>query len=414
VKARGFAAARVVTCDPARDGALGAIVGGVVVERDGRIAFVGPRAEAPRDVAIRDFGDRVITPGLVDAHTHACWVGSRHDEYELRMRGADYTALARGGGGIAATHHAVAAASVERLAEALTARLRRMAACGVTTVEVKSGYGLEPAHEHKQLAAMAAVARRPDMPTIVPTLLALHALPASASARAAYVARVATELIPDVARLGRARFVDAYVDRGAFTADEARIVASAAARARLGVRLHVGQFADVGGAELAASVGALSADHLEHVSDDGIAALARAGVAATLLPVASSTLGQAPPPIAALRAAGVRLVVASDANPGTAPTESLPLALGLAVRTYGLSTEEAILGATRHAASSLGFADRGALQVGARADLAIWDLPHEAAILQPWGVAKTIEVIAGGRRLYPARRASGTDSSSPS
>jgi len=414
VKARGFAAARVVTCDPARDGALGAIVGGVVVERDGRIAFVGPRAEAPRDVAIRDFGDRVITPGLVDAHTHACWVGSRHDEYALRMRGADYAALTRAGGGIAATHHAVTGASVEQLAEALTARLRRMAACGVTTVEVKSGYGLEPAHEHKQLAAIAAVARRPDVPTIVPTLLALHALPVSVSDRAAYVARVAAELVPDVARLGRARFVDAYVDRGAFTVDEARIVASAAARAGLGIRLHVGQFADVGGAELAASVGALSADHLEHVSDDGIAALARAGVAATLLPVASFTLAQAPPPIAALRAAGLRLVVASDANPGTAPTESLPLALALAVRSYGLTTEEAILGATRHAAASLGFADRGALRVGARADLAVWDLPHEAAILQPWGVAKTIEVLARGRRLHPARRASGTDSSSPS
>jgi imidazolonepropionase len=414
VRARGFAAARVVTCDPARDGAIGAIVGGVVVERGGRVLFVGPRAEAPRDVAIRDFGDRVITPGLVDAHTHACWVGSRHDEYDLRMRGADYAALARRGGGIAATHRAVADASVEQLAEALVARLRRMVACGVTTVEVKSGYGLEPAHEHKHLAAIAAAARHPDVPTVVPTLLALHALPASASDRSAYVTRVASELIPDVARLGRARFVDAYVDPGAFTVDEARIVASAAARSGLGIRLHVGQFADVGGAELAASVGALSADHLEHVSADGIAAMARAGVAATLLPVASFTLAQAPPPIAALRAAGVRLVVASDANPGTAPTESLPLALALAVRSYGLTTEEAILGATRYAAASLGLADRGALRVGARADLAVWDLPHEAAIVQPWGVAKTIEVIADGRRLHPARRASGTDSSSPS
>jgi imidazolonepropionase len=414
VRARGFAAARVVTCDPDREGALGAIADGVVVEQGGRITFVGARAGAPRDVDIRDFAGSVITPGLVDAHTHACWVGSRHDEYDLRMHGADYAEIARGGGGIAATHRAVARASAEQLGEALAGRLMRMGATGVTTVEVKSGYGLEPEHEHKQLAAIAAVARRSDLPDVVPTLLALHALPPSSSDRAAYVARVAAELVPDVARVGRARFVDAYVDRGAFTADEARVVASAARRVGLGVRLHVGQFADVGGAELAASVNALSADHLEHVSAGGIAALASAGVAATLLPIASFTLAQPPPPVAALRAAGVRLVVASDSNPGTAPTESLPLALCLAVRTYGLSTEEAILGATRHAATALGLGERGVLRPGARADLVVWDLPHEAAILQPWGVARTLEVIAGGRRIYPARRASGTDSSSTS
>jgi|HubBroStandDraft_2_1064218.scaffolds.fasta_scaffold10810_3 imidazolonepropionase len=411
---RGFAAARVVTCDPDRAGAVGAIADGVVLEQGGRIAFVGARAGAPRGADIRDFGARVITPGLVDAHTHACWVGSRHHEYERRMHGADYETIALQGGGIAATHRAVARASVGQLAEALAGRLMRMGAAGVTTVEVKSGYGLEPADEHKQLAAIAAVGRRADVPDVVPTLLALHALPPSVSDRAAYVARIATELVADVARVGRARFVDAYVDRGAFTADEARGVALAARRAGLGVRLHVGQFADVGGAELAASVGALSADHLEHVSANGIAALARAGVAATLLPIASFTLAQPPPPVAALRAAGVRLVVASDSNPGTAPTESLPLALCLAVRNYGLSTEEAILGATRHAAAALGLHDRGVLRRGARADLAVWDLPHEAAILQPWGVARTLEVIAGGRRIYPARRASGTDSSSTS
>jgi len=150
------------------------------------------------------------------------------------------------------------------------------------------------------------------------------------------------------------------------------------------------------------------------VSADGIAALARAGVAATLLPVAGFTLAQLPPPVAALRAAGVRLVVASDANPGTAPTESLPLALCMSVRDYGLSIEEAILGSTRHAAAALGLVDRGVLRQGARADLVVWDLPHEAAIVQPWGVPKTLEVIARGKRIYPARRAKGTDSSSVS
>jgi imidazolonepropionase len=168
------------------------------------------------------------------------------------------------------------------------------------------------------------------------------------------------------------------------------------------VRLHVGQFADVGGAELAAELGARSADHLEHVSMRGAEALAAAGVAAVLLPVASFALGQAPPPVALLRAAGVTLVVASDANPGTAPTESLPLAMALAVRLYGLSPEEALLGATRHAAGSLGLEDRGALRAGARADCVVWDLPHEHAIVQPWGVPKTQAVVGGGRILAGA------------
>ena len=174
----------------------------------------------------------------------------------------------------------------------------------------------------------------------------------------------------------------------AFTVEEARVVGEAARQAGLGVRLHAGQFADVGGARLAASLGAASVDHVEHVSAAGIDALARAAVAAVLLPVASFTLGQAPPPVRALRDAGVRLVVASDANPGTAPTESLPLALCLAVRAYGLSPDEALVGATRDAAASLGLPDRGVLRAGARADLVVWDLPHEHAIVQPWGTSK--------------------------
>jgi imidazolonepropionase len=168
------------------------------------------------------------------------------------------------------------------------------------------------------------------------------------------------------------------------------------------VRLHVGQFADVGGAELAASVKAASVDHLEHVSAAGIDALARAGVSAVLLPVASFSLAQEPPPVSALRSAGLSLVVASDANPGTAPTESLPLALALAVRLYGLTPDEALAAATRNAAASLGLRDRGFLRAGARADLVLWDLPHEQAIVQPWGVARTRAVVIGGHRVDAA------------
>jgi imidazolonepropionase len=401
VSAFGLAAARVVTCDPRTDanGGLGVVENGAVVVDAGRLVYVGPRDRAPAGVPIEELGDCVITPGLVDAHTHACWAGSRHAEYAARMAGGDYRAIARAGGGIESTHRAVAAANEDALFAALVERLRRMASLGVTTVEVKSGYGLESVHETKQLAAIARAAAQSDVPAVIPTLLALHALPPGERDRAAFAARVARELVPEVGRQRLARFVDAYVDADAFSPDEARVVCDAARAAGLGVRLHVGQFADVGGAELAASLGAASADHLEHVTASGIEALARAGVAAVLLPVASFTLGQVSPPVGALRDAGLSLVVASDANPGTSPTESLPLAMALAVRIYGLSPDEAILGATRHAAAALELDDRGVLRDRARADLVVWDLPHEHAIVQPWGVRKTRLVLVEGRRL---------------
>jgi imidazolonepropionase len=414
----GYAAGRIVTCDPARASErdpLGVVEDGAVVVEGERIVYVGPRVGAPNGATVVELGDSVVTPGLVDAHTHACWVGSRHAEYAVRMAGGDYRAIAAAGGGILATMRAVAAASEDDLADALARRLRRMASLGVTTVEVKSGYGLEPDHERKQLRAIARARAHGELPHVVPTFLALHALPDSIALpdpslrsglratartdRAAYVARVATELVPEVAREGLARFVDAYVDANAFTVDEARAVGGAARAVGLGVRLHVGQFADVGGAELCAELEAASADHLEHVGDAAIARLAAARTSAVLLPVASFTLGQAAPPVAKLREAGVPLVVASDANPGTAPTESLPLAMALAIRTYGLTPAEALLGATRLAAASLRLEDRGALRAGALADLVAWDLPHEEALVQPWGVAKTRMVIRAGAIL---------------
>jgi imidazolonepropionase len=319
------------------------------------------------------------------------------------VAGRDYREIARAGGGIASTHAAVAASSDDCLARELEARLERMLSLGVTTVEVKSGYGLEVVHERKQLTAIARVAARDNLPAIVPTFLALHALPpslagAGADARAAFVAE-ATAFVDVVARERLARFVDAYVDANAFTPAEARIVGDAARARGLGIRMHVGQFADVGGAQLAASLGAASVDHLENVSPEGLDALARADVAAVLLPIASFTLGQKPPDVPALRRAGLRLVVASDANPGTAPTESLPLALALAVRLYGLTPEEALIAATRNAAMSLGLSDRGVLRAGARADITVWNLPHEQAIVQPWGTARVHAVLAAGRVL---------------
>ncbi|MFO0556300.1 MAG: amidohydrolase family protein [Polyangiaceae bacterium] len=284
----------------------------------------------------------------------------------------------------------------------LSRRLARMAALGVTTVEVKSGYGLDLASETKQLEAIHGRAKDPAMPRVVPTYLALHALPPEANGdRDAYAARVAEsdfEVLATDPR-GLFRFVDAYIDRSAFSVAQARPLLERARARGLGVRLHIGQFADVGGAELAGELRAASADHLENVGAAGVGALAAGGVRAVLLPVASYTLGQAAPNVAALREAGVPLVVASDANPGTAPTESLALAMAFALRSYGLEPHEIWLGATREGARSLGLADTGLLAPGMLADLALWDLPHELALLQPLGSTHTTLVVREGRVL---------------
>ncbi len=373
--------------------------GAVAIER-GAIAFLGRRSELPERFApLPPRRAGLITPGLCDAHTHAAWVGSRHGEYLQKLRGEGYEAIAARGGGIVASMRAIEQATVDEIAETLIARLKRMAALGVTTVEVKTGYGLRRALEEKQLAAIAMASRASGVPRVVPTLLALHALPPEARgddrARAEYVASVGALVR---ASRDRAKFVDAYVDRNAFRVDEARAVMNVAREVGLGVRMHIGQFADVGGAELAAELGARSADHLEYVGEAGLAALASAGVAATLLPIASFVLGQAAPDVPALRRAGIRLVVASDANPGTAPSESLPLAMAFAARLYGLSTAEILAGVTTEAARSLEV-EAGALREGAVADVVGWDLPHEDALLQPWGTGRTTFVFCGGHPL---------------
>ncbi|HVJ94945.1 MAG TPA: imidazolonepropionase [Labilithrix sp.] len=405
----GIAAKRIVTCDrtlATPDNPLAVIEDAAIIYDASSIHWVGPRQDAPDKTVIVDYGERVVTPGLIDAHTHAAWVGSRHTEYAMRMAGADYRAIADAGGGIVSTYRAVACADVTDIERELQRRLCRMAELGVTTVEVKSGYGLEADGERKQLQAIARARTDASLPCIVATYLALHALPPSAkNSREEYVRACATTMVPEVASEKLAEFVDAYVDEKAFTVDEARLVGEAAKRAGLGIRLHIGQFADVGGAQLCAELGAKSADHLEHIDTSGIEALAKAGTVAALLPVASFTLRQAPPPVGALREAGVALVVASDANPGTAPTESLPLAMALSVPLYGLTPAEAILGATHHAARSLGLAGdgvarpRGSLMPGAHADIVVWDLSHEFAILQPWGAPKTHLVLRDGQPI---------------
>jgi imidazolonepropionase len=396
-----IAAPRVVTCDPLRPGLLGVIEDGAVLLERGRIVAVD-RLDVLRQsgapLVLR--GEGVLTPGLVDAHTHAAWAGSRHDEYRIRLAGGDYEAIARAGGGIRSTMHAVRAATQNELEQRLWRRLHRMLAQGVTTVEVKSGYGLDEANERKQLQAASFARAAADLPRVVPTYLALHALPPEFDGRRGDFVAAVLPWLRAIAADGLASFVDAYVDRSAFSVDEAEPALRLARELGLGVRVHAGQFADVGACQMAARLGAASADHLEHADAASIEALAAGHVAAVLLPVASFTLGQAPPPVEALRGAGVPLVVASDANPGTAPTESLPLALALAARSYGLSPAECILGATRHAAASLGLAgEAGVLAPGALADLVLWDLPHEDALIQPWCPPPVEAVVLRGARV---------------
>lgn len=387
---RVLSAERLVTGDgvPIRDAAI-------VVGDDGRIAWLGARASLPPPHGLPSDHAALVTPALIDAHTHLAWAGSRHEEYALRLEGADYVEIARAGGGIVSTHRAIAETTEETLAELLEGRLRRMASLGVATVEIKSGYGLSPDLELKQLRAIARVAARDDLPRVVPTLLALHALPPGTTDRAQYATAVCA-LVREVAAQKLARFVDAYVDEHAFDVAQTRQVCTTARDAGLDVRLHIGQFSDIGGAELAAEVGAKSADHLEHLSPAGARALAGAQITAGLLPIASFTLAQPPPDVAMLRKAGVKLVVASDANPGTAPTESLPLAMALAARSYGLSPTEVLEGVTSHAARSLALDDTGVLRIGARADLVMWDLAHELALIQPWGTPRTRLVLRDG------------------
>jgi imidazolonepropionase len=377
-------------------GPLGARDGAVIDGEGAAITAIAARAEAPPFEGPTARAG-LVTPALLDAHTHAAWAGHRHSEYVLRMQGADYVTIAKAGGGIVRSHEAVAAATVDELEAILVARLRRMARQGVATVEVKSGYGLTVDGETKQLRAMARAAADLRLPRLVRTFLALHALPPGVT-REEHLARMIDELLPTVASERLAERVDAYVDPHAFTVDEADRLFDAATRLGLRCTVHAGQFGDIGGAELAARYRAGSADHLEHVGQAGAEALARAGTRAVLLPVASYTLRQAPPPVALLRAAGVPLVVASDANPGTAPTESLPLALALAVREYGLSVDEALRGATVEAAAALGLPSP-ALGPGAEASMTLWDLPHENALVMPWGAPPVADVWRSGRSL---------------
>jgi imidazolonepropionase len=356
-----------------------------LVWEDGRIVWVGRRGELPpayRAAERLDAGGGLVIPGLVDCHTHLAFGGWRADEFVQRIEGRSYLDIARAGGGIARTVRLTREAGEDALHRRARGFLDDMLALGITTVECKSGYGLDREHELALLRVYRRLAEAgPNR--IVPTFLGAHVVPAEyRNDREGYVRLLVEELIPEVGRLGLAACCDVFVEESAFSVDDARRILRAGRAAGLAPKVHADQLSSCGGAELAAEVGALSADHLEHVSDRGIAAMARAGVVAVSLPLATLYLAQPPMPARRLLEAGVAVAVATDFNPGSAPSYHLPLALTLACTLQRMTPGEALKGATVVAARAVGLESRvGSLEPGKAADFAVVDAPDVASWL---------------------------------
>jgi imidazolonepropionase len=356
--------------------------------RDGHIAALDPPADA-KSRAVLDARDQLVLPGFIDCHTHAVYTGDRMAEHAERLRGVSYAEIARRGGGIATTVGAVREASVETLVRESLPRLRALLREGVTTVEVKSGYGLELEAELRQLRAVARVRAELRM-ELVPTFLGLHAVPGG-MAREDFVHEVVEHILPAVATEGLATSVDVFVESIGFTVADMERLFAAARRLGLAVKAHTDQLSNLGATRRAAELGALSCDHLEYSTEDDARAMGEHGTVAVLLPGAFYFLRETKlPPIDAFRRHGVPMAVATDLNPGSAPVASLLTAMHMATVLFGLSAEEAVLGATREAARALGRRDLGTLAVGNRADFTLWDLPGpEALVYQLGGVLPT-------------------------
>jgi imidazolonepropionase len=374
----------------------------LVTSDDGNIEWVGPKRRLPAPVADlvnaqHDLGGRLMTPGLIDAHTHLVYGGDRSHDFELRIAGAPYEDIVRAGGGILSTVRHTREATKEQLESASETRLLALAASGVTTVEIKSGYGLDRETELTMLRTARKLGRMNAIGVHV-TYLGLHARPPEISDLDEYVSFVIDEMLPEIAREGLAEAVDAFCETIAFTPAQTARYFDAARMLGFAIRLHADQLTDGGGAALAARYGALSADHLEHASSAGLAALAAAGTIAVLLPGATYFLReQKMPPIDELRRLGIPFAIATDCNPGTSPLVSMPLALNLACTLYRITPQEALAGATRNAARALGIADRtGMLTIGRRADFAVWDVERPAELAYAIGAPPPYLVSRGG------------------
>lgn len=383
----------------------GAIEDAAIAVADGRIAWVGPAADLPgkpADLAdeVLDGGGQWVLPGLIDCHTHIVHAGDRANEFEMRLEGATYEAIARAGGGILSTVRATRAASEDELVAIAAERLQAWLAEGVTTIEVKSGYGLDPETEVKMLRAARRLSA--ELPIDVrTTFLGLHARPPEyADRREVYVDLMCDTVLPAAAAAGLVDAVDAYCESIAFTPAEAERLFAAAEALGLPVKLHADQLSDGGGAALVANRRGLSADHIEWTSADGVEAMARAGTVAVLLPGAFYFLRETRlPPIEALRAHGVPIAIASDCNPGTSPARSLLLMLNMACTLFRLTPEEALAGVTRNAARALGLDDRGMLAVGKRADLTFWRIGRPAELAYTIGSRPCAQVVHGGQTV---------------
>jgi imidazolonepropionase len=391
-----------LTGTAAGHGALGEIEDGVIASRDGRIAFVGHASDAPRvvdSVEIIDCGGRLVTPGLIDCHTHLVYAGDRAHEFERRLNGESYESIARSGGGILSTVRATREASEEQLVAQSLPRLDALLAEGVTTIEIKSGYGLSEGQERKQLMAAKQLERRRDV-RVTTTFLGAHALPPEYAGRSDdYVREVCEVMLPKLATDGLIDAVDAFCEGIGFTPEQTQRVFEAATALRLRVKLHAEQLSNSHGAALAAKFRALSADHLEHVDEAGMRALAESGTTAVLLPGAYYFVRETHlPPIARLRELNVPIAVATDCNPGTSPLTSILLAMNLAATLFRLTVDECLIGVTRSAARALGLSDSiGTLEVGKACDLAIWNVARPAELVYRMGYNPLHERVWRGR-----------------
>ena len=365
-----------------------------ILVREGRIAWLGPRGEAPDADAVTDLAEALVTPGLVNAHTHPAFLGDRSDEAAARLAGKAYD-----GGGILRTVEFTRAASDEGLRSAIAGRLTAELAAGTTTVECKSGYGLSTFEELRALRLIREVAG--SLPLhVVRTFLGAHAVPSEASMDE-YAALVIDEMLPAVAKAGCADFCDVFCDRGFFSLEATERILRAAAALGLGIRMHADQLTRSGGAELAVRLGAMSADHLEQLDAAGVRALAGSRTVATLLPGPAIVMRGGLPPVRALLDAGATVALASDANAGTFGTwGAMPLVIGLGATTLGMTVSEAVAAATAGGAAALGLAGRkGALKVGADADIVAWDAEHEGAFALNLGGVRAARIFVAGQAV---------------
>ncbi len=360
----------------------GAVPDGAMLVEDGRIRWIGAREDAPDAGARVDLGGGWVLPGFVDCHTHLVFGGDRADEFEKRLNGATYEEIARAGGGIKSTVAKTRAASFDELFESAAGRLQTLMDRGVTTIEIKSGYGLDLENELKQLAVARALGERLGV-RVRTAFLGLHAVPPEYAGRQGEYARAVADMIPAVAKSGLADAIDAFADSIGFTNAETQAVFDAARAHGLPVKLHAEQLVNQHGAALAASYGALSADHLEHLDEAGIAAMAKSGTVAVLLPAAFYFLRDTKlPPIDAMRRAGVKMALASDCNPGSAPALDPRVVLNMGCTLFRLTPEEALAGYTREGARALGLQDEcGTLEAGKAADFCVWDIERPADLV---------------------------------